>query len=378
MSECIVARKQMRRRSFLKGAGVSTGAVIASNVSRSAPAIANERIQWKMVTLWPKNFPGLGTGSQRIADAIREMSDGKLDIKVYGAGELVPAYEAFDAVREGTAECMHEAPYIWIAKHPAMAFFCGMPGGLTPQEHNAWIHFGGGQELWDELYSRFGLRGFLAGNSGTNMGGWYNREIKTLEDFRGLRMRIPGLGAEVLTRLGSLTMNIPGGEILPALQTGLVDAAEWIAPYADLALGLHKAAKYYYGPSILEPGPANPLTVNEKSYMALSAELRAIVRQAAGHETARMKAEVDHGNAQALEVLVKRFNVELRRFPEDVSDGLFAVSKQVVAEVSEEDDLSRRIYNSWSEFREKASVLAPYSTHGFMAGRNEYRNSGEA
>ena len=378
MSECIVARKQMRRRSFLKGAGVSTGAVIASNVSRSAQAIANERIQWKMVTLWPKNFPGLGTGSQRIADAIREMSDGKLDIKVYGAGELVPAYEAFDAVREGTAECMHEAPYIWIAKHPAMAFFCGMPGGLTPQEHNAWIHFGGGQELWDELYSRFGLRGFLAGNSGTNMGGWYNREIKTLEDFRGLRMRIPGLGAEVLTRLGSLTMNIPGGEILPALQTGLVDAAEWIAPYADLALGLHKAAKYYYGPSILEPGPANPLTVNEKSYMALSAELRAIVRQAAGHETARMKAEVDHGNAQALEVLVKRFNVELRRFPEDVSDGLFAVSKQVVAEVSEEDDLSRRIYNSWSEFREKASILAPYSTHGFMAGRNEYRNSGEA
>ena len=130
------ARKQMRRRSFLKGAGVSTAAVIASNISRSAPAIANERIQWKMVTLWPKNFPGLGTGSQRIADAIREMSNGKLDIKVYGAGELVPAYEAFDAVREGIAECMHEAPYIWIAKHPAMAFFCGMPGGLTPQEHN--------------------------------------------------------------------------------------------------------------------------------------------------------------------------------------------------------------------------------------------------
>ena len=377
MSERIVARKQMRRRSFLKGAGVSTGAVIASSISHSAPAIANERIQWKMVTLWPKNFPGLGTGSQRIADAIREMSDGKLDIKVYGAGELVPAYEAFDAVREGIAECMHEAPYIWIAKHPAMAFFCGMPGGLTPQEHNAWIHFGGGQELWDELYRRFGLRGFLAGNSGTNMGGWYNREIQTLEDFRGLRMRIPGLGAEVLTRLGSLTMNIPGGEILPALQTGLVDAAEWIAPYADLALGLHKAAKYYYGPSILEPGPANPLTVNEESYMALSAELRAIVRQAAGHETARMKAEVDHGNARALEVLVKRFNVELRRFPEDVSDGLFSVSEQVVAEVSEEDDLSRRIYNSWSEFREKASILAPYSTHGFMAGRNKYKNSVE-
>lgn len=365
----------MRRRSFLGAAAIGASTAVTSNISLSAPAVANKRIHWKMLTLWPKNFPGLGSSSQRIAEAVKEMSDGRLEIKVYGAGELVPAYESFDAVREGIAECMHEAPYIWIAKHPAMAFFCGVPGGLTPQEHNAWIHHGGGQELWDELYGRFGLRGFLAGNSGTNMGGWYNREIQSLEDFKGLRMRIPGLGAEVLTRLGSVTMNIPGAEILPALQTGLVDAAEWIAPYADLAMGLHKAAKYYYGPSILEPGPANPLTVNEEAYLSLPKDLRAIVRQAAGHETAGMKSEVDYGNAQALEVLIKRFNVELRYFPDEVAQGLFKVSEEVVSEVSEEDEFSGRVYNSWSSYRKKALTLAPYSTHGYMAARDRHRNS---
>ena len=365
----------MRRRSFLKTIGIGAGAAVTSNIKQSAPAIASNRIEWKMVTLWPKMFPGLGTGSQRIADAVKNMSNERLIIKVYGAGELVPAYEAFDAVREGIAECMHEAPYIWVAKHPAMAFFCGVPGGLTPLEHNAWIYNGGGQKLWDELYGKFGLQGFLAGNSGTNMGGWYNREINSLEDFKGLRMRIPGLGAEVLTRFGSITMNIPGGEILPALQSGVVDAAEWIAPYADLALGLHKAAKYYYGPSILEPGPANPLTVNQESYMALPNDLRAIVRQAAGHETARMTAEIDYGNSQALKVLVNRFDVELRHFPEEVSRGLFEVSHEVVAEVAETDDLSRRIYDSWFKFRENALSLAPYSTHGFMTSRDIYKNS---
>lgn len=365
----------MKRRSFLKTMGVGASAAVVSNFKPSAPALAKNRTEWKMVTLWPKNFPGLGTGSQRIADAIKEMSDGRLTIKIYGAGELVPAYEAFDAVREGIAECMHEAPYIWIAKHPAMAFFCGLPGGLTPLEHSSWIHSGGGQELWDELYDRFGLQGFLAGNSGTNMGGWYNREIKSTKDFEGLRMRIPGLGAEVLTRLGSVTMNISGGEILPALQTGLVDAAEWIAPYADLALGLHKAAKYYYGPSILEPGPANPLTVNKDFYMALPKDLRAIVRQAAGHETTQMTAEIDHGNAEALKVLVHRFNISLHQFPEEVSQKLFEVSDEVVSEVAEEDELSRRIYESWSEFRSKAIYLSPYSTHGFMASRGMYNDS---
>jgi len=338
----------MKRRSFLKTAGIGVGATVHAAMRPTAPAIASNRIEWKMVTLWPRNFPGLGTGSQRIVEAIEQMSGGKLTVKVYGAGELVPAYEAFDAVRAGIADCMHEAPYIWIAKHPAAAFFCSVPGGLTAQEHSAWIYHGGGQALWDELYGAFGLRGFLAGNSGTNMGGWYNREINTPEDFEGLRMRIPGLGAEVLNRLGALTINLSGGEILPALQTGLIEAAEWIAPYADLAFGLHTAAKYYYGPGIHEPGPANPLTVNRKAYEALPSELQAIVRQAAGHEAARLPAEMAYGNAEALDVLVNRYQIDLRHFPTDVIRRLLEVSNDVVAEVAHEDDLSQRIYNCQS------------------------------
>ncbi len=354
----------IKRRTFLKAAAAGAGAA-----TLAAPAIAQGRIEWKMVTLWPRNFPGLGTGSQRIAESINAMSDGRMTVKVFGAGELVPAYEAFDAVRDGTAECMHEAPYIWTAKHPATAFFCSVPGGLTPEEHNAWIYHGGGQALWDELYGAFGLKAFVAGNSGTNMGGWYNREINAPEDFDGLRMRIPGLGAEVLTRLGATTVNVSGGEILPSLQTGVIEAAEWIAPYADLAFGLHKAAKYYYGPGVHEPGPANPLSVNARAYDALSGDLQAIVRQAAGNEAARLPAEMAYGNAEALHALITRHEVDLRHFSEDVTNRLLAVSADVVAEVASEDELSRRIYDSWSAFRDKAIAHAPYGTHGYVARR---------
>jgi TRAP-type mannitol/chloroaromatic compound transport system substrate-binding protein len=357
----------MKRRSFVKGAGL--GALAAAAGRPPAPAVARERIEWRMVTLWPRNFPGLGTGTQRIADAIAEMSGGRLTVKVYGAGELVPAYEAFGAVREGIAECMHEAPYIWTAKHPAAAFFCSVPGGLTPQEHNSWIYHGGGQALWDELYGAFVLRWCLAGNSSTNMGGWYRKESNSPDDFKGLRMRIPGLGAEVLARLGATTINISGGEILAALQTGVIDAAEWIAPYADLAFGLHKVAEYYYGPGVHEPGPANTLTVNREAYDALPSELRAIVRQAAGNEAARMPAEMLFGNAEALEALVHRHEVDVRHFPEEVLQRLLEVSAEVVAETAEHDELSRRIYDSWLAFRRKALALAPYSTHGYMTSR---------
>jgi TRAP-type mannitol/chloroaromatic compound transport system substrate-binding protein len=353
----------MKRRTFLTGSVAGTASTLA------APAIAQGHVEWRMVTLWPRNFPGLGTGSQRIVDAVREMSDGRFTIKIYGAGELVPAYEAFDAVRDGTAECMHEAPYIWIAKHPAMAFFCTVPGGLTAHEHNAWIYNGGGQALMDELYGRFGMRSFLAGNAGNNMGGWYNREINTPEDFEGLRMRIPGLGAEVLNRLGATTVNLSGGEILQAMQTGLIEAAEWIAPYADLAFGLHKAAKYYYGPGIHEPGPANTLTVSVDAYESLPRDFQAMLRQAAGNENARLPAEMKYGNAQALEALKTRYLVDIRHFPDPVVRRLLEISHEVVAEVGAHDDISTRIYQSWAPFREQATALAPYATHGYMTAR---------
>ena len=242
----------MRRRRFLKTAAAG-GAALAGASALPAPAIAQGRFEWRMVTCWPRNLPAIGVGAQRIADSVAEMSGGRLTIRLYAAGELVPAFEAFDAVRDGVADCCHDAPYYWIAKHGAIPFFCSVPGGFTPPEHNAWILYGGGQALWDELYAGFGLRGFLAGTGGPNMGGWFRKEIGAVEDLDGLNMRIPGLGAEVLNRLGVIAVNMSGQEVLPALQTGAIDAAEWAGPYNDLALGLYKVAPYYYGPGVHEP-----------------------------------------------------------------------------------------------------------------------------
>ncbi len=355
----------MKRRDLLKG-----GALAAAASAFPAPAIAQGRVRWKMVLCWPRNFPALGTGSQRIADSIREMSDGRMEIKLYGAGELVPVFEVFDVVREGTAECSHDPPYYWVAKHSATPFFCSVPGGLTAPEHAAWIYFGGGQALWDELYAGFGLKAFLAGSGGANVGGWFRKEIHSLADFKGLRMRIPGLGGEMMNRLGAVTVNLPGPEILPALQTGVIDATEWIAPYNDLAFGFHKVAKYYYAPGVHEPGPAAALTINREAWEALPKDLQAIVRRAAGDEAFRMLAEMTTGNAEALGALVNKYGVQLRRFPPDVFTAMMAAARDVVAEAGTGSELNRRVYRSWSDFREKIVALAPLTELGYMAIRD--------
>ncbi len=353
----------MKRRAFLKGAATGAALGVAS------PAVARGTIRWKMVTCWPKNFPALGTGSERVAKAINEMSDGRLQVRVYGAGELVPAFEVFDAVREGTAELGHDPPYYWIAKHPAMPFFCSVPGGLTAQEHAAWIYFGGGQRLWDELYADFGVKGILGGTGGSNVGGWFQKPITQLADMQGLRMRIPGLGGELFNRLGAITVNLPGAEILPALQTGAIDAAEWIAPYNDLAFGFHKVARYYYAPGVHEPGPALSLTVNRKAFDELPADLQRIVERAAGDEAFRMLAEMTVGNAESLVALKEKHNVDLRRFPPEVVRAMLTAADDVVADTAARDPLAARIHENWTGFRRKVAALAPLTEHGYMGLR---------
>ena len=361
----------MKRRSFIKKA---TGAgIVLTTSTLSAPAIAKGKIKWKMVTCWPKNFPALGTGVKRIVDAIYAMSDGRLDIKIYGAGELVPAFEVFDAVREGTAEMGHDAPYYWIAKHPAMPFFTTLPGGLTLQEHAAWIYFGGGQALWDELYAKFGLKGFLAGAGGCNVGGWFQKEIKSLEDLKGLRMRIPGLGGEMLSRIGGVPVNMPGGEILPALQSGVLDAAEWVAPYNDMAFGFHKIAKYYYAPGIQEPGSALALTLNLSAYNDLPNDLQNIIKNAAENEAFRMLSEMTAGNAEALQVLVNKHNVKLRSFPDDVMEAMFKAAKEMMEEMKNKDDFTKKVYKNWSIFRKKIIQLSPMTELGYMSLREKFK-----
>ena len=357
----------MRRRRFIKHS-VGIGAGVAA-ASFAAPAISQNRVRWKIVTAWPKNFPAIGTGTQRIADSIYNMSGGRMELKVYGAGELVPAFEVFDAVREGIAEAGHDAPYYWIAKHPAMPFFCSVPGGLTAQEHAAWIYFGGGQELWDELYAGFGLRPFLAGSGGPNVGGWFRKEIFSLADFKGLRMRIPGLGGEVMARLGAVPVNLPGAEILPALQTGAIDATEWVAPYNDLAFGFHKVADFYYAPGVHEPGPALALTVNKDAFEALPDDLQHIVKSAAGDEAFRMLSEMTAGNARALGALVNKHEVQLRRFPAEVYDAMLKAGEEVARETGEKDPFSGRVFESWLSYKKMSTDLAPLTELGFMSLR---------
>ena len=279
---------------------------------------APETFEWKMVTSWPKNFPGLGMGPERLAKTVKEMSDGRLTIKVYGGGELVPPLEVFDAVSSGTAEMGHSGAYYWKGKDPATQFFSAVPFGLNAQEVSSWIHYGGGQELWDEVYSPFGVKPLAGGNTGVQMAGWFNKEVNSLADLKGLKMRIPGMGGEVLKRLGGVPVNIPGGELFTALQTGAIDATEWVGPYNDLAFGLHKAASYYYYPGWHEPGTMLEFTINLEAWNKLPKDLQAIVKTAAREVNQDMLDEYTARNNSALEQLVNDHGVKLRRLPDEV------------------------------------------------------------
>ena len=268
----------MKRRDFLST--VATGAVAAAAVagcskaddssSASAPAVAMKKRTLKMVTAWPKNFPGFGTSAERFAERVRTVTDGALDIKVYAAGELVGAFESFDAVSLGNADMYHAADYYFQGKHKALNFFTAVPFGFTADEMASWIHYGGGQKLWDEVSGKFNIKPMIVANSGTQMAGWYKKEINSLEDFKGLRIRWPGLGGEVIRRLGAAVNAMPGGDIFQALQSGAIDAAEWIGPWNDMALGFHTIASYYYYPGFHEPGSSITLGVNKDVWESFS------------------------------------------------------------------------------------------------------------
>jgi TRAP-type mannitol/chloroaromatic compound transport system substrate-binding protein len=333
--------------------------------------VTQEVIAWKMVTTWPKNFPGLGTGAEKLASFINQMSGGRLTVKVYGARELVPAFEVFDAVSRGTAEMGHGAAYYWKGKSPATQFFAAMPFGMTAQEFNAWIYYGGGQELWDEVYAPFGVKGVPAGNTGVQMGGWFNKEIHSLNDLKGLKMRIPGLGGEVLKRLGGTPINLPGGEIFTSLQTGNIDATEWVGPYNDLAFGLYKAAKYYYFPGFHEPGTCLEVIINKEALAGLPADLRAIVLNAAKAANVDMLSEYMARNPGALKQLIEEHGAELRQFPADVLAELRKVSAEVMASVAEQDATSKKVYEAYSAFLAQARAYTDLSELAYVKARDE-------
>ncbi len=376
-------KKLFKRRHILIGATALTTAagLLASckeNVNGGTPekpaktaSISKGTIQWKMITCWPRDFPGGGTHSQKLAKRITEASGGKLEIKNFAAGELVPAFEVFDAVREGTAECGHAAPYYWISKHKAIPFFCTVPGGMTAMEKAAWIIFGGGQKLWDELYAEFGVKSFLAGNTGVQMGGWFQKEINSMNDFQGIKMRMPGLGAEVVNRMGGTAVNMPAGEIMPALQSGVIDAAEWVGPWNDLALGFYKVAKYYYGPGFHEGGTSNELIMNKEKFDSLSNDLKSIIRDACHASALEAPSEYFANNGHSLSVLKEKHSVDVRSFPKDVLNNMFKISKEVVEETANLGESHKRIFDSWNNFLLQSMKYQKYSDYGYMKARAE-------
>jgi TRAP-type mannitol/chloroaromatic compound transport system substrate-binding protein len=342
----------MKRRQFLAGAGAAAGAAATLASSFPKPALAQERIEWKMVTSWPKGLPGVDTAAQRLAQSIADISDGRLVIQVYSGGELVPALECFDAVADGTADMAHDAAYYHLSKSPACGFFTAVPFGLTAPEINAWIRFGGGQELWDELYAPFGVKAFLAGNTGCQMGGWFRKEINSIEDLKGLKFRMPGQGGEVLSKLGVTVVTLPAGEIFANLQSGALDGTEWVGPYSDLALGLYKVAKYYYWPGFHEPGAALQCTVNTARFEALPGDLREIVAVACGRENDMLLAEFNGRSAPALASLVNEHGVILKQFPKEVLIAFGEASGQLMQSIYDDgDDITKRICQSFFAFR---------------------------
>jgi TRAP-type mannitol/chloroaromatic compound transport system substrate-binding protein len=364
----------MKRRDFLGSAGAGallTGGLIAGCRQQACEDMVSGRgkqqsFQWKMVTTWPKNFPGLGTGANHLASLINEMSGGRITIKVYGARELVPAFEVFDAVAGGTAEMGHGAAYYWKGKSEAAQFFSAVPFGMTGQEMNAWLYYGGGMELWRKVYKPFGVIPMAAGNSGVQMGGWFKNEINSLADLQGLKMRIPGLGGEVLQRAGGIPVQVAGGEIFTALQSGAIDATEWVGPYNDLAFGLYKAAKYYYYPGWHEPGTTMECLVNKAAYDALPADLQSIVSNACRVLNGVMLAEYTARNNTALQTLINDHGVELREFPGDVLNKLLALSEEVVAEIADRDPLAAEVFQSYRSFQRQVMAWHDISERAYL------------
>jgi len=348
----------VNRRKFLKSAAIGS----ATTATLATPAISQGRMEWRMVTAWPPNLPGPGTSANWLADKITKMSEGKLTVKVYGAGELVPATGVFDAVSKGAAEMYHAVPTYWRGKSPGIVLFGNFPFGLLAGEQHAWMLHGGGQALYDEMYSRFGLKPFLCGNTGVQWMGWFKREIKSAEDFKGLRFRSPGLSGEMYRRMGAAVVQLPGGEIFQALQTGTIDAAEFIGPWPDSALGFHQAAKFYYWPGVQEPASAEECVINKEKWDALSPELKQVVEVACAATYAYSTSEYMLRNPIALKNLVEKNGVQVRQAPEDVLIAAGNASGEIMAELREDSDpLVKKIANAYVEFRKIVMENARYS-----------------
>jgi len=360
----------MKRRHVLGAvAAVATGTGVAAVLGKDpkaakaksaekiigAPNISKGLKQFRMATTWPKDFPGLGQMPNRFSKALHDMSDGRIDVKVYAAGELVGALECFDATSTGAADMYHGAEYYWQGKSKGFSFFTAVPMGMTASEIMGWIDHGGGQKLWDELSASFNIKPFQAGNTGHQTGGWFKREMNSLEDFKGLRFRMPGIGGEVLRRLGAAPVNMPGGEIYQALQSGLLDGTEWVGPWNDYAFGFYREAPYYYAPGFHEPGASLAIGINLDVWNNFSASEQAMISFACKAANDASLGEYTYENAKALNILKNEHGIVPRFFSDDIMIKIGKISEDVVRELGSSDKRTQKIYDA------------------YLAARNEYR-----
>ena len=358
----------IKRRDLLKGAaGVGLTAAAATHLAK--PALAQGVRKLRMQTTWPKNFPGLGTGANFLAETVKRLTGGKIEIEVFGAGEIVGAFQTLDAVQAGTLDMGHGAPYYWKGKLPATEFIAVMLFGLNFMEQNAWIRFGGGQELGDKVYKELGCKFFPSGNTGVQMGGWFNKEMNSLQDYRGLKMRIPGLGGEVVKAAGGQVVLLPGGEIPPALASGAIDATEWVGPYNDMLLGLHRSAKFYYYPGWHEPATLLDNFISLKVWDSFSNEEKAMFEAANAATNERVFSEFQARNNADLQKLITEHKVQLKRFPDELLQGLGKLSGEVLQDLATKDALSREVFESQLKFRETMIAWSNVSERAYYNAR---------
>lgn len=352
-----------RRRFTLGVAGATAGVFVAPAIARA------DTTRWRMVTSWPKRLPGPGMSAERIASRIRALSGGRIDITVYAAGEIVPAFGVLDAVGHGVADLGHTAAFYWQGKMPAAAFFTTVPFGLTPGEHVSWVDAGGGQALWDALYKPFGVKPFMGGNTGVCMGGWFRHELKSLADLHGLKLRSLGLGGEVYSRLGAVPQTTPVSEILTSLQSGVLDAAEFVGPGTDIALGLYRVAPFYYYPGFNKPNGTGECIVALKLWNSLSDELKAIVAHACAAEANYALAEMERMNAIALKALVKEHNVKVTAFPHDLVAAARKQATAVLSDLASRGTMTANVHDSYMAFRARTAPWSRVSIEAVLGAR---------
>lgn len=357
----------MDRQGFLKSAVAlaagSVAAVACGSGNRESEVaapnlITQKNYKWYMVTTWPPNFPVMGTGCTRFAESVREMSGGQLDIRIYGAGELIPALEVFDAVSAGTAQIGHSASYYWTGKVPAAQFFTTVPFGMNAPEQTAWVHHGGGLELWRKIYAPFHLRPFLMGDTNLQMGGWFNKEVNVPSDFKNLKIRMPGIGGKIIRKLGATPVLVAGGEIYTNLERGVIDAAEWIGPFHDQLMGFQGIARYYYSPGWQEPCGSMELIVNEKHFTELPDHLQKIIETCAAATHDWIKTEMFYKNAVAFQEIKDSGKVEFREFSSEILSTMREATRDLLEDIRSAGGASAEIYDSYFRFE---NLIRPYS-----------------